>query len=246
MPKLPTDGLFAIDSMLRKSSSQPTDCVIWQWLDDHGMWHPYSVIDSRIIEVTISAASDSALRLTMHTLQMIFFVFYCIILYAFSALTLLVGWHEVHPACKKLSCEVLAWFFCLGWGGDLHTAHLMPLPLTVSCFSKIQIGFTFLVLAHPGSHGQRAIKWVCVCVLSCMLIWYLSISHHLPLSFTPVHHAFFPCPCCFSGFSSLPVLFLLPTPCLFSFTLAVYFTLSISCPFPLPVLISHLHRVLMC
>ena len=41
-------------------------------------------------------------------------------------------------------------------------AQLMPLPLTVSCFSKIQIGFTFLVLAYPGSHGQRAIKWVCV------------------------------------------------------------------------------------
>jgi len=40
----------------------------------------------------------------------------------------------------------------------------MPLPLTVSCFSKIQIGFTFLVLAHPGSPGQRAIKRVCVCV----------------------------------------------------------------------------------
>ena len=41
---------------------------------------------------------------------------------------------------------------------------LMPLPLTVSCFSKIQIGLTFLVLAHPGSPGQRAVKWVCVCV----------------------------------------------------------------------------------
>jgi len=40
----------------------------------------------------------------------------------------------------------------------------MPLPLTVSCFTKIQIGFTFLVLAHPGSPGQRAIKRVCVCV----------------------------------------------------------------------------------
>jgi len=41
---------------------------------------------------------------------------------------------------------------------------LMPLPLTVSCFSKIQIGFTFLVPAYPGSPGQRAIKRVCVCV----------------------------------------------------------------------------------
>ena len=44
----------------------------------------------------------------------------------------------------------------------------MPLPLTVSCFSKIQIGFTFLVLAHPGSRGQRAVKRVCVCVLENM------------------------------------------------------------------------------
>jgi len=40
----------------------------------------------------------------------------------------------------------------------------MPLPLAVSCFSKIQIGFTFLVLAHPGSPGKRAVKQVCVCV----------------------------------------------------------------------------------
>jgi len=47
---------------------------------------------------------------------------------------------------------------------DLHLAQLMPLPLTVSCCSKIQIGFTFLVPAHLGSPGQRAVKRVCVCV----------------------------------------------------------------------------------
>jgi len=46
----------------------------------------------------------------------------------------------------------------------MHMAKLMPLPLTVSCFSKIQIGFIFLVPAHPGSPGQRAVKRVCVCV----------------------------------------------------------------------------------
>jgi len=46
----------------------------------------------------------------------------------------------------------------------LHMAQLMPLPLTVSCFSKIQIGFTFLVPTHPGSPGKRAaVKRVCVC-----------------------------------------------------------------------------------
>jgi len=55
---------------------------------------------------------------------------------------------------------------CLELGADLHMAQLMPLPLTVSCFNKIQIGFTFLVLAHLGNPRQRAIKRVCVCVLS--------------------------------------------------------------------------------
>ena len=39
-------------------------------------------------------------------------------------------------------------------GADLHMVQLMPLPLTVPCFSKIQIGFTFLVPAHPGSPGK--------------------------------------------------------------------------------------------
>ena len=75
---------------------------------------------------------------------------------AFTALTLLVGRHEGHPACKKLSGAGMA--ICL------HIAQLMPLPLTVSCFSKIKIGFTFLVSADPGSPRQRAVKRVCVCV----------------------------------------------------------------------------------
>jgi len=53
---------------------------------------------------------------------------------------------------------------CLKLGANLHMAQLMSLPLTVSRFSKIQIGFTFLVLAYPGSPGKRAVKRVCVCV----------------------------------------------------------------------------------
>ena len=51
---------------------------------------------------------------------------------------------------------------CLERGADMHMAQLMPLPLTVSCSSKIQIGFTCLVPADLGSPGQRAFKWVCV------------------------------------------------------------------------------------
>jgi len=53
---------------------------------------------------------------------------------------------------------------CLEGDADLHMAQVMPMPLIVSCFSKIQIGFTFLVPANPGSRGQRAVKQVCVCV----------------------------------------------------------------------------------
>ena len=58
---------------------------------------------------------------------------------------------------------------CLEPGADLHMAQLMPLPLTVSCFSKIQIGFTSLVPAHLGSPGKRAVKRVCVCKRVCVV-----------------------------------------------------------------------------
>jgi len=51
---------------------------------------------------------------------------------------------------------------CLERGANLHMAQLMLLPLTVSCFSKIQIGFTFLELAHLSSPRKRAVKRVCV------------------------------------------------------------------------------------
>jgi len=57
---------------------------------------------------------------------------------------------------------------CLEQGADLHMAQRIPLPLTVSCFSKIQIGFTFLVLAHLGSPVKRAVKRVCVRVRVCV------------------------------------------------------------------------------
>ena len=100
---------------------------------------------------------------------------------------LLVGRQEGHPACEKPSGGVLVvsryqkgiinldftearnseW----QWHGYLSVAArrsrqiTMPLPLTVSCFSKIQIGYTFLVPADPGSPGQRAIKRVRVCCI---------------------------------------------------------------------------------
>jgi len=81
-------------------------------------------------------------------------------------LTLLVGRQKGHPACKKLSGGLLLWLSVWSEGADLHMAQLMPLPLTISCYSKIQIGFTFLVPAHPGSPEKRAFKRVCVYLIS--------------------------------------------------------------------------------
>jgi len=83
---------------------------------------------------------------------------------------------------------------CLERDADLHKAQLMLLPLTVSCSSKTQIGFTFLVPAHPGSPGKRAVKWVCVCVfmrwhclVAVTLVTYekLRVSMLCPVS---IHH----------------------------------------------------------
>jgi len=84
---------------------------------------------------------------------------------AFSALMLLVGWLEGHPACKNrlVGAGVVV---CLEQGAHLHMAQLMPLPLTGCCFSKIQIGLPFWywltwVVPEKGPLNR------CVCV-SCV------------------------------------------------------------------------------
>ena len=56
---------------------------------------------------------------------------------------------------------------CMERGADLHMAQLTPLPLTVSCFSKIQIGFTFLVLAYLGSPVKGPLNECCCSFLAC-------------------------------------------------------------------------------
>ena len=73
---------------------------------------------------------------------------------------------------------------CLQRGADLHMAQLMPLPLIVSFCSKIQIGFTFLVPAHPGSPGKRAVKWVCVAYVcnGCRRIFWIDAGGTGPAS----------------------------------------------------------------
>ena len=75
---------------------------------------------------------------------------------------------------RQLGLSVCSVFFSVGYSGEVLvwlsvwsavqtcTCPADATALTISCSSKIQIGFTFLVLAHPGSPGQRAVKHVCV------------------------------------------------------------------------------------
>jgi E3 ubiquitin-protein ligase TRIP12 len=53
MPRLPSDGIFVIDNVVQRSSQRYNDAVLWQWRDDRNIWHAYTPIDSRIIEVKL-------------------------------------------------------------------------------------------------------------------------------------------------------------------------------------------------
>jgi len=72
---------------------------------------------------------------------------------------------------------------CLECSADLHLAQLMPLPLTVSCFSKIQIGFPFLVPVHLANPGQRVVKRVCVL---CMCVFSVKAAVDTPVVYSDV------------------------------------------------------------
>ena len=95
--------------------------------------------------------------------------------FAFSALTLLVGRQEGHPACKKQSGGMLAWLSA--WGADLHIAQQMPLTLAISCSSKSRLVLAFLVLpfwylltrVDPDifQTSSKTVVCVCVCVCTC-------------------------------------------------------------------------------
>ncbi|CAG9853614.1 unnamed protein product [Phyllotreta striolata] len=69
MPKLPTDGIFAVDSFLERPSTVSKDQPIWQWRDDRGLWHPYGAVDSRIIEASHMNSDD---EVSLNTLGRIY------------------------------------------------------------------------------------------------------------------------------------------------------------------------------
>jgi len=85
-------------------------------------------------------------------------VSYLLVIIAFSALTLLVGWQEEYEARIWWGAGVVIFL------DEVQMIYiwfqLMPLPPIVSCLIKIQNGSAFLVPAYPDFHGKVAVKWV--------------------------------------------------------------------------------------
>jgi len=99
-----------------------------------------------------------------------------------------VGW----AAGRASGLEKTEWWgagvvVCLERGADLHMAQLMPLPLTVSCFSKIQINFTFLEPAHPGSPGHRTLNGYVLNTHACLSVSFREVftyKHYIVFKFS--------------------------------------------------------------
>ena len=113
-----------------------------------------------------------------HSLSLLYHCWDITICFAFSALTLLVGRQEEHPACKISSDEVLAW---LSVCSEVHMiciwsswCHCHPI---ISWFIKIKTSWTYLVPAYPRGPGKEAFKWVSVC-LSTICSWIQSSHDH--------------------------------------------------------------------
>ncbi|RWS04790.1 putative E3 ubiquitin-protein ligase TRIP12-like protein, partial [Dinothrombium tinctorium] len=65
MPRLPTDGVFSVDKFLTKQVNTSSETVVWQWKDNRGMWHPYSSVDSRMLEAAHQSGEDEISLSTM-------------------------------------------------------------------------------------------------------------------------------------------------------------------------------------
>ena len=105
-------------------------------------------------------------------LSIVWFCLSVCLLFAFSALTLLVGRQEGHPACKKLSGGVLAWFICLERGADLHISQLMPLPFTSQSLAPVKSRLVLPFWYRPTG------VCVCMCVsVFCLFVIVINITY---------------------------------------------------------------------
>jgi len=81
---------------------------------------------------------------------------------------------------------------CLERGADLHMAQLIPLSLTVSCFNKIQLDFTFPVTAHPGSPGKNG-RYTCLSLHTMLFLVEKVYDNCISLALSGSVHGSFVC-----------------------------------------------------
>ena len=163
-----TDGGFdATSHMLLETCCSPRG--LWKWIDrsplltGRGLWRCEKLAEAGVEHGCVSASS-ARWRLAVGPI--------CSSASTSPPAEAFIS-HELETLfCVKINNNLIninaQWWgsgmvISLERGADLHKAQLMPLPLTVSCFSKIQIVFICLVPAHPGSPGKKAVKCVCVC-----------------------------------------------------------------------------------
>ena len=152
-----------------KTVTDPSDQGI---ITTNYQWSPENYIISRLFPVSFSTTyDDSFLVLGIPSV-------FRVLKFAFVFLVLWRCWLGGKKGIRPVKTELwgAGMVICLELGADLHMAQLMPLPVTVSCFSKIQIDFTFPVPAHLGSPGKRAIKRLCVIHVQ-MLIFHCSLAY---------------------------------------------------------------------
>lgn len=65
MPRLPEDGMFAIDQLISRGGSTQQESVVWQWKDDRGNWHRYNCIDNKVIDSAHRAGDEDVSLVTM-------------------------------------------------------------------------------------------------------------------------------------------------------------------------------------
>ena len=101
--------------------------------------------------------------------EFLFFFMYIYAFCAFSALTLLVGRQEGHPACKKQSGGVLAWLSvwskvqaCI-WPSWCHCHSLSLAPVKSRLVLPFWYRLTQVVLEKRPLNG-------CCCCCSCLLV----------------------------------------------------------------------------
>jgi len=135
----------------------------------------HTTLSSKWRQCCVDCSVDDGQQSLLLTVSLFVFIY---LLTASSALTLLVGRQEGHPACKKLSGGVLAWLSvwskvqtCI-WPSGCH-CHSLSLA---SVKSRLVLPFCYRLTRVVPDKGPLNVR-VCVCVCACVRACLLAHTH---------------------------------------------------------------------